>query len=188
METISKEITSWLMSNHAIDEYDRELYEYAIYSMLITISPLLLVFAIGIVMGTFWEGIVLIIPFMCIRKYSGGYHAKHPGACFVRSCVILVMCMYLVSHMMYGWWLSLAMSVAVLSLCVHSPIDSENKRLDEEEKIRYRGISRKIAILFLMIHFLLVFVGFRWMAISIAIGIILSALLQILCILKFNNE
>lgn len=188
MEVICKGISNWLIDSHAIDEDDRELYEYAIYSMLITISPLLLVLVIGAFMGTLGEGLVLLIPFMCIRKYSGGYHAKHPGVCFVSSCVILVMCMYFASHMMYGWWLSFAMSVAVLSLCVHSPIDSENKRLDEEEKIRYRSISRKIAILFLMIHFLLVFVGFRWMAISIAIGIILSALLQIPCILKFNNE
>lgn len=188
MEGICKGISNWLIDNHAIDIGDRELYEYAIYSMLITISPILLVFVIGVFMGTLKEGLVLLIPFMCIRKYSGGYHAKHPSVCFVSSCLILVMCMYLASHMTFEWYLSFIMVAAVLSLCVHSPIDSENKRLDDEEKLRYRNISRRMAISFLSIHFLLVSVGFHWTAVSIAIGVILSAMLQIPCVLKLNNE
>ena len=36
-------ISTWLIKHSAIKPEDRELYEYAIYSFIITISPLFLV-------------------------------------------------------------------------------------------------------------------------------------------------
>ena len=70
MEKVAKGITRWLIENGAIDGSDDELYEYAIYSMIITMSPLILVTIIGIGMGTLPEGVILILPFMSIRKYT----------------------------------------------------------------------------------------------------------------------
>ena len=60
MEKLTKAITSWLIENSAIEKRDTELYEYAIYSMLITILPLVLVLIIGIGMGTEIEGMIMI--------------------------------------------------------------------------------------------------------------------------------
>ena len=69
-------ISAWLIKHDAIKSEDKELYEYAIYSFFITISPLFLVILISGIMGKLFEGIVVIIPFMVLRKFSGGFHAK----------------------------------------------------------------------------------------------------------------
>lgn len=41
MEKCTGKIADWLVKYDAIRETDRELYEYAIYSILLTLSPIL---------------------------------------------------------------------------------------------------------------------------------------------------
>lgn len=188
METITKGITNWLIENDAIDSLDRELYEYAIYSMLITISPLLLVLIIGFGMGTVVEGVVFILPFMCIRKFSGGYHAKSAGVCFISSCAILVLCMWLTANLEYNSWITFITTVSVVSLCINSPMDSENKRLDDLEKKRYKKTTAFFAIIFFIGHLICIFQELFWIANSLAVGIFLTASLQLPCLFQFHSE
>ena len=183
MESLTKQITEWLIANNAIEDVDKEVYEYAIYSMLITLSPLFLVFVIGIMMGTFIEGVFLIIPFMSIRKYSGGYHAKDFKTCFVTSSLILIACMYIASSANYGPWVSGGALVSVISLNIWSPIDSENRRLEQDEKKRYKRTTMCISFVFMCVHLLLLMITDKTYAISVAVGLMLSAGLQIPCIL-----
>lgn len=184
MESLTKRITEWLIANKAVEDADRELYEYAVYCMLITISPLLLVLFIGIFMGTLVEGVFLIIPFMCIRKYSGGYHAKNIKICFIYSCGLLVLCMYLASHIEYGLWVSPLATISVVSLSIWSPVDSKNRRLDPDEKVRYKKKAAGISACFLLVHLLLLLLGEKVLALSIAVGLVLSAGLQVPCVLQ----
>lgn len=188
MESLTKRITKWLIANRAIEEADGGLYEYAIYSTLITISPVFLVLIIGIFMGTLVEGVFLIIPFMCIRKYSGGYHAKNFKTCFISSCGLLVLCMYLASHIIYDLWISVLVVISVIGLSLWSPIDSENRRLEPDEKEQYRKKVIQITIGFLVIHLLLVLFGKKEWAVSIAVGLMLSAGLQLPCIFQSFRE
>lgn len=188
MERIVKGITNWLIETGAINDSDVELYEYAIFSMLITISPLLLVFIVGIGMGTLLEGIVMILPFMCIRKYSGGYHAKNPAVCFISSCVILVFCMRLASNLQYSYWITVITTGCVLSLCMNSPIDSENKRLDNMEKRNYKKIVIVLSCVFYVIYCICGRIGLEKIANCLAVGICLTAILQLPCLCQFYSE
>ena len=188
MGRLTKRITEWLIASKAVEEEDRELYEYAIYSILITISPLFLVLVIGILMGTLVEGIFLITPFMCIRKFSGGYHAKTFKICFASSCGLLILCMYLASHINYGFWVSALAFVSVISLYLWSPIDSENRRLEQDEKRKYKRTTILISLVFTLIHFVLLFLGYKGLAVSVAVGLMLSAGLQIPCIIQLFRE
>lgn len=188
MEKVTKNITNWLVENGAIVDSDVELYEYAIYSMIITISPLLLVSFIGIGMGTVLEGVIMILPFMCIRKFSGGYHAKNPGVCFISSCAILVFCMWLTMQLEYSYWVTVAATGCVLSLCMNSPIDSEHKRLDNMEKLRYKKTVIVLSCIFYVIHCACGGMGLEKFANCLAVGICLTAILQLPCLYQFHSE
>ena len=39
MDRLLSELTDWLIDNHAISSDDKELYEYAIYSFIISTVP-----------------------------------------------------------------------------------------------------------------------------------------------------
>ena len=188
MESLTKRITEWLVVNHAVEDTDRELYEYAIYSMLITISPLFLVLVIGMMMGTLWEGVFLIIPFMCVRKFSGGYHAKNFKTCFVSSCMLLILCMYMASQIEYRLWISALAVVSVISLSLWSPIDSENRRLEPDEKKKYKRKVIGISLMFMILHLLLLMLEDKTWAVSVAVGLMLSAGLQLPCIMQLFRK
>ena len=48
----SKLLTTYLIQNHGIKEEDRELYEYAVYSLFLSLHPpLLLALVLGLVTG-----------------------------------------------------------------------------------------------------------------------------------------
>ena len=59
-----------------VEEEDRKLYGYCSYSFFLSISPVVMIIIIGSLMGIPVESILIIIPFMFIRKFSGGFHLK----------------------------------------------------------------------------------------------------------------
>ena len=101
MKYLSKHVATWLIRCGAIDEMDRELYEYAVYSLIFLIAPLAIILTFGIMMDRVLESIIIIIPFMCVRKFSGGFHAKHVWVCILCSCSVLFMCVYMVTNIKY---------------------------------------------------------------------------------------
>lgn len=178
-------IVAWLIKHKTIRYYDKELYEYAVYSILLSVMPLIIIMIIGNLMGKTKESIFVILPFMIVRKYSGGFHTKYSWTCFLGSCGLLFLCIYMATHIQYSIELSIVTLIAVLSLCIFSPIDSENRRLTFEEKKRYKRITCVIAIVFLDLFAILRVLGADDYAVCIAIGLILSSLLQMPCV--FTN-
>ena len=133
-------------------------------------------------MGRLRESVVLILPFMLIRKFSGGYHAKRAWICFIVSCGILTLCIYAASYLTCGIALHLATLIAILSLTACSPIDSENRRLESGEKRRY-----KLAVVVLSLLSGLLYTGLRvcgadQYAVCISVGLLLAAGLQLPCL------
>lgn len=184
MKYLSEHMASWLIKHGAIPQEDRVLYEYATYSFIISILPLFIVMFFGVIQGKTVESILLIIPFMLIRKFSGGYHAKHSWVCIISSCAVLFLCVYIVSDIRYGMLLNIAMLCAAASLVALSPIDSENRRLDDSEKKQYKKITIIMVIVFVILYFLLSLLGNKIYSICIAEGIIITACLQVPCLLQ----
>ena len=83
MRMIRNSIINWLIKNSAISEENRELYEYAVYSAELLILPVIMAIVIGWLAGSIINGVLLIIPFMLLKKYSGGYHAKKLSICMI---------------------------------------------------------------------------------------------------------
>lgn len=80
---MSSIIVKWLLHAGAISENDRELYEYAAYSFLFSLLPLILIMLLGCASGMLLEGVLMIVPFILVRKFSGGFHLQSPGVlCF----------------------------------------------------------------------------------------------------------
>ncbi len=184
MEHCIGSIVTWLIRHDAVEDADRELYEYAVYSLLITLSPLFIIVVIGSFMGMVKESVLLILPFMTIRKFSGGFHAKHGWTCFIGSCAVLFLCVILASHITCNVVLTAVVLGAVTSLCILSPIDSDNRRLSEEEKRRYKKVTCITAGIFAILYVLLYLAKLDTYAVCVAVGLVLPASLQLPCIMR----
>ena len=171
-------------SSAASDVYKRQIYTYAVDNMVFLLAPLVMVLVIGSLMHNIRQGIVMIIPFMLLRKFSGGYHAKTLFRCMIISCLLLFLCMEITIRISYSWNILMFAGIAGSSLIIQSPIDSENKRLEEVQKRQYRKIVCGFVMFFLALIFILWKLNAQKYAVSIAVGIWLSAGLQIPCLIK----
>lgn len=177
-------IVDWLIKYDAIKETDKELYCYAMYSFLISLSPLLLAIGFGLCMGAVKQSIMIVLPFMLIRKFSGGYHTSDLKSCLLCSGLLLLLCMILSFYIKCGWALAFVTAASAVSLIIFSPIDSKNRVLNQKETTRYKKITTTIVAMFLLLNIVFFLMGLYTYTICTSISIILSAGLQIPCILK----
>ena len=178
MQTAAKGITQWLTRHGAIRQEDHSLYEYAIYSLMLTIAPLFIVMIIGCLMGLVLESVIFILPFMVVRKYSGGFHMKHAWTCLICSCTVLFLSIYVTEGIECSNVLSIVTLGAVVSLGICSPIDSNNRQLTLVERSKYKRVTIMIVMCFFVIYGLLLMIRCDGYAKWIAVGLILPAVLQ----------
>ena len=165
MKYCTGKIVEWLINHDAIESDDKELYEYALYSLWLLVTPLFLAIIVGLCFGRVKEGIVIVIPFMLLRKFSGGYHAKHLWICLTSSTLLLSLCVIITA-------------VAGIGLGYFSPIDHENKRLSNEEKKMYKKVTVILTSMSWGAALLLQLLGQELYAVCISIGIMMTAVLQ----------
>lgn len=184
IDKCTKKITDWLIRCDAVEKQDRLLYEYAVYSILLTLYPVILAIGIGILFGSARRSILIILPFSVIRKFSGGYHAKRAGTCLMSSSLLLLLCIVLTFYIKCGWILMGITAMAAVSLSCFSPLDNENRLLSREEHSCYKKITIMIVMSFVLADLLLFWFHLYLSVVCISIGIILSAGLQLPCILS----
>lgn len=175
-------ITAWLIKCEVVEEADRELYEYAIHSLWLNVAPIILVLVYGIAMQKVYQSILFIIPFLSIRKYSGGFHAKREVTCFIISSVVLATCVYLTGSLQCEMVLHILVVVSVFILVVFSPIDSENRRLDADERKIFKKVTIIGSLFWMSFYVVCVVLQYEKSAVSIAIGIMLTAGVQLPCL------
>ena len=175
----------WLLQAGAISASDVELYEYSIYSFLFTLCPLGLVLIISVLLHMVVEGILLIIPFILIRKFCGGFHFQSSVLCGIVSTLVLTAFLLGIRLVLdtegYGWW-CVALLLSMAQVNIFSPIDSEGRRLTQNEKKVFKKITTALSIITIAICAVLTALHQPWAAVSVGSGLILSAALQFPCL------
>lgn len=183
---VSKLIADWLLKENIVECNDCELLSYSIYSLIFGLLPVFIVLVLGIAYGMVYEGMLMIVPYILIRKFSGGYHLNSPEVCILCSSLLLATALALVRFILHGsntFVFTLATSASVITLCILSPIDSKARRLTERERIVFKNVSRIIATSIFLVY--ISFLHFQSIrnAISIGMGINIAAFLQLPCLI-----
>lgn len=175
-------IVQWLINNDEIQERDKILYKYALNSIKATVIPLILAFIMCVMLRIPLANMLLVIPFMIIRKYSGGYHAGTIYQCLVLSCIVLAISFAIAVSIRFSIGLNVALILSIIIIWMFSPIDSDNKRLNAEQKKNMACKTRGITCGICGAIYLTWLLGKEQLAIDLTIGLILVAALQIPCI------
>lgn len=163
----------------------RELYEYAIYILLSGLFHLCSVVALGLCFNMVLESLIFYCSFILIRKFAGGYHAKTPTRCYMFSVVSSIVAVYLIKYISYSNSICYYIFVIIEILCVmfimvKSPLDNDNKPLNDKEKKIYKFFSVVISLLLFVISLLLKRVGFDSISVALSFGIIMCAVVVFL--------
>lgn len=184
---LSERVTSWLRREGYVEEFEIPLFRYAAYSFIWGLLPFFIVTVWGIIFNALRESILLMLPFMLIRKFSGGYHLSNPGICFAASTILLgftVWRLSLINSATSSAGLSVAVFLSVVIICAFSPIDSEARRLSEKEIRVFGRWARVIVIAMLIVYIIFLAIKQDYIAFPIGFGIVLPACLQIPVLIK----
>lgn len=188
---VSRAVAEWLLKHGAISVNEKELYEYGIYSFLFTLTPLFLVLMVSIPLNMAVEGVLLITPFILLRKFAGGFHFQTPLPCIIVSTVVLLGCLLEIRVILeYGSFIihTLLVYASIVPICILSPIDSENRQLSAKEKSAFHRIAIVLATINAALYSLLLILRTVEIAIPIGTGMILTALLQLPCLFEHQKN
>ncbi len=178
MEFLAELLVNWLIRKKVVSYDDKELYVYSAYSIILTLSPMIITMIIGIIVGKTLECFFLIVPFMILRKTAGGIHLKSHILCVISSIIILCFYMKFAELMNKDVTILVIAVISSAVILVLSPVDSENRKLDKEEIIIAKRSIKKIILILLGVLFILYF-GLRKLSSYFSSGILLTASLQL---------
>jgi len=185
---VSRHIVDWLILKKAVEEEDRELYEYAAYNLIFTSIPLGAFLIVCGIIGYFVKGLLLLTALLAVRRYSGGFHAKTPFGCMCISSAVLAICFVYSTIVQNGLFVGIVTAVSAAGVFILSPIDSENRRLDMEEKRRYRLLARRNVCVLFLLYILCTIAGYHSFAVCLSIGTTAGALALIVCIPRLLKQ
>lgn len=186
IRVISEVIAKWLELEGVVVSEERTLYSYAAYSFLFGILPIGMVMLLGMCFGMLREGITLIIPFMMLRKFSGGFHLESSSCCFVATVGVLSVSLRLVAYIVRTEQirvLSYLVCLSVLSLCIFSPVENQARKISPKERIVFRTVARILSLIYLVVYTCLSLHASIHCTSAFGVGILLVAIMQYPCIL-----
>lgn len=182
---VSEKTAEWLLRAGAIPASDKDLYGYGTYCVLFTMAPVALVLVVSAFLHMISEGLLLILPFMLIRKFSGGFHFQSPVPCLAVSTALLTVFLLGIRAVLhtgqYGGFTA-ALFASLIVVGKFSPIDSEGRRLSQVEKKVFKRIAAALAGATTLACCLLACLHCPQTVVPLGAGLILTATLQAPCI------
>ncbi len=192
MDAILSIITSFLANNDNIDEERLEVIKYGIEILLLKVLFFIASMLLGVLLQSFWECLLFTLSFSVIRSLAGGYHADTRIKCFIQSmCMLMVVLVILklIQRNLFSWEIVLCLSIiAAVIIWLTSPIDTENKRLTNEERKILKIKSRSILIIETVICISTYLLNYEKVACSIMLALIVTAVLMIIGGLKNTKQ
>lgn len=187
IQELASSVAEWLEHEHAIPSEKHALFTYAVYSLLFGLLPVFIVTALGFAFEMIQEGFIMVLPFMLVRKFSGGYHLNSSKSCVIFSTAVLALALTFTKIMINGGHttvLSLLVLVSVASLCAFSPIDNAARKLTKREKQLFHKITCVLATGFMTLYLIMLKIMAAKYSVALGVGILLVAALQLPYILK----
>lgn len=184
ISSAANNITNYLICEKVIKDDDREIYQYGfeqVFSSLLNIATMLL---LGIILGKIYQSLVLILSFMALRLYSGGYHANTPLHCYLLTVMSISAALSIMKFITIDRFICLGLLVlSSFVILLLSPIGSKNKPLDEIEKIIYRkktiivwSVETCVAIVFIILDITEIHIAITLAQVIISIALIFGNL------------
>ena len=131
------------MSNYSDEE--KEIAIYGLKRLGMFVASMVVTAIIGLLMGNI-QG-VFFIP---LRIFAGGLHLPALWMCAIASSLLIVAVAFILNSTDGGWinesLYSAILIIGTLVIMILAPVDTVNKLLFKEEKVRFKLISIVITV------------------------------------------
>lgn len=152
-KVLSECITASLVNHKIIDIKEQEFYVYGLELMLSKAVFYAVVIILSLLTNSFVVSILFLIAYMSLRQYTGGYHCKTSGLCFLLSVFIylIMVLLYRLSFLQVEWILYGSAVLMLPVTVLFAPIESANKPITSDEWLECKRKSVTLTIVYLAI-------------------------------------
>lgn len=171
-----------LRNSGTISDGDCDLFIYGFFLIYSNLMAMAIILLSGISFGVTRESILFYCMFTPLRNYAGGIHAHTERACNIATIVVLVGAVLLIRIMKsigFASWCIVVMLFSALIVIILSPMDSEGKRLTDNEKVCYKRKTALIVFVILLGSFVSALFDFFTLFYGALLSITLEAILLI---------
>ena len=174
IDKMTNMLTNFIIQHSDVKREDADIIAFGVKYGLITLAEILGMVVISFLMRELIPGAVILIAFISMRVYAGGYHAKTLPRCVVMSTILftLIILGYKMLYLPIIVKGLIALFLGVLIL-IFSPVENDNRRLSKNEK----KVFKNRALLFYSISLII------FMLIKKLSNILVWAYLMILVVL-----
>lgn len=137
-EALAEKIVRRLCDRQIISKENEELYKYGFNIGLTILINLLSSVLVGVFFGMIFESMIFLMGYIPLRSYAGGYHARTPLRCYFISIFIMILILAFFSYVSLVSLYKMLLFIGVTVCIILSPVEDENKPLDDDEVRIYR--------------------------------------------------
>ena len=137
LQALCNHLSKQLILGDIIKEEEKEIYDYGIYLILMTLTSMSTIVILGIIWGKLELTVLFLVIIVSIRHYTGGYHAQKYWTCYFLSCITYGVVLYLASYqiLLGTIYLPIIVGGATLYSLVVGSLNSEKNPKTEEEML-----------------------------------------------------
>ena len=154
MEKVKNRILDIFVENRIIKEEDRDIYEFGLITMFFTLGKFLLLFVIFLILGEVTGFVTFILGFCILRYYSGGYHVSSATLCALLTFILIYITIVISKVCFLNGWTFVPLLCVLISIplvFIFAPGKVKNRPLKDEERTKFRYMSRKMVIILSLI-------------------------------------
>lgn len=174
-------ITDYLYRNKAIDENHKEVYIYGFEIWISNVINFCLIMGFGLILREVINSVLFYIVFVVTRSFSGGYHADSYLKCnvlFASIYLITILFTKVMTPFMSLVYLLVFLAIYIGCIIEYAPIDSENKKLTKDNKVKFKRVSILISLIWTAIITIFYLIA-REYATTITFTLVMIAMLML---------
>jgi len=143
------EMAFFLVRKEIIEKDRAEIYGYGLELLFATLINGVLVAAASLVLGVFWQSVLMLVPFMLIRANAGGFHAETHIGCMLGFMTVYLSCVLFAKHLTPGAAGPAALAgllTGAAIILVVGPLPHKNRSVSNRELAAYRIKARLLAL------------------------------------------
>lgn len=139
IKKLSQKVLNILINNNAVKDGNEAIVLFGIEQGLRSALEIVIMLLTGLLLNLFWQSVIILVSFIPVRIYAGGYHAKTPMQCVIKSWLlltaVLIWMKYIPGNIILQIIVLLVTGIWMYRFC---PVQDVHKPLRENEKSKYR--------------------------------------------------
>lgn len=127
-----------------------EIMAYGLEAIYLTVTKMIVIFAISYIMGIFWEMLFLLITYNVIRTQAFGIHASKSIYCLLSSITLFIGGAFICKYVVIPFELMLLCAI-ICNICLflYAPADTHKRPLvNEKKRKKFKFVSCFLGIIY----------------------------------------